>query len=103
MRRPNMSKYNDWVAAAVKHFQSAMSTSLSDRRLVAWVQLLKIADEVSADLRFNDLDHIAKITDVNSLTSLQSFEQRLSDWRADLDPTIFNGLRAQFSGLLSFH
>lgn len=86
-----MLRYSDWIAECTQFLQTAPSATLSDKRLVAWVQLLKISEEIATGLSFDDLSKIAKIGEPGTRIILERFQKCLGEWRISLDPGVING------------
>ena len=93
MRRPNMLRFNDWIAECAQHLQASPTSTISDKRLVAWVQLMNISEELATVLSYDDLNKIAKIANPETRNELKGFAKRLGEWRVGLDPGIINGLQ----------
>lgn len=91
MRRPNSLRYNNWMGECVKYLQTSPAVLPSDRNLVAWVQLLKISEEIAVAFSFEDMNNIASLSDHQTQLMLKLYEERLNQWRRHMDSRIMIG------------
>lgn len=88
-RRPNMLVYNDWLKECVKLL--SRSPIESDRRFAAWFELQKITDEALASFGLDDTSSTAPLTENRVNSVLRLFDQKMEDWKEDVNPDYLTG------------
>ncbi len=86
-----MLRYNNWMGECVEYLQTSPAVLPSDRNLVAWVQLLKISEEIAVAFSFEDMNNIANLSDYQTQLILKVYEERLNQWRRHMDSRILIG------------
>jgi hypothetical protein len=79
LRRPNILLYNSWMEECLCLLQK--SPILDDKRIVAWVQLQRIADEANTAFGFDDASTSFSLSELRLQVILRIFERRMEDWR----------------------
>jgi hypothetical protein len=80
MRRPNMVRWSNVMASCLEMLEESQFSTMSDKRLAAWVRLQNIVDEWSADAEIESRKELV----------LKGFERHLERWKSDLKPGILN-------------
>lgn len=69
------------------------ATDTNDQRLVAWIQLQTIAEDVEAMKREAEMSSDPAVVEhINVKEKSAQFEQRLREWEATLDPKVLTGM-----------
>ena len=84
-----MLLFNKWMGECLDLLKKA--PSILDRRLAAWVELQRIADDTSTSFGFDDPSTDINITDSRMQTIIKSFERRMEDWKRVIVPEIMDG------------
>ena len=91
MRRPNMLRFNSWMNDCVLFLEDFPNVTMFDKRLVARVRLMNIAEEFASSLSLDDPDNKSIVLDSRTLRTMQAFERRLKSWKDSLDLDVMNG------------
>lgn len=75
-----MLRCSSYIRDCVQHLDNAPDAAKSDSFLVAWVQLIMVAEEISSAFSYDDLGAIASIVDLRSQIMLKDFRSRLDAW-----------------------
>lgn len=69
------------------------ATDTNDQRLVSWLQLQAIAEDVEGMKREAEMSSDPAVVEhINVKEKSAQFEQRLREWEAALDPKIMTGM-----------
>ncbi|KAF2710195.1 hypothetical protein K504DRAFT_430539 [Pleomassaria siparia CBS 279.74] len=79
LRKPNILSYNSWMEECLSLLQK--SPKLDDKRVVAWVQLQRIADEANTAFGFDDASTSFSLSELRLQVILRLFEKRMEDWK----------------------
>ncbi|KAF2746239.1 hypothetical protein M011DRAFT_404776 [Sporormia fimetaria CBS 119925] len=88
MRKPNMLLWNSWMEECLALLQT--SPSLDDKRLVAIVQLQRIADEAFTAFGFDDASTSFSLSELRVKVILKSFERRMEHFKNSLPKDVSN-------------
>ncbi len=83
MRRPNMLRFNQWLSDCLDVLSNNPAVTESDRRLIAWVRLLKITDEIGTSFSFDDPENMPSIAESRVQIMITGFEKRLEAWKTE--------------------
>lgn len=88
MRRPNILLYNSWMEESLSLLNK--SPILTDRRVVAWLKLQRIADEAMTAFGFDDASTSFSLSELRMQVILRAFERRMEDWRRSIPRDVMN-------------
>jgi hypothetical protein len=91
MRRPNMLRFNSWMNDCVLFLEDLPNVTMFDKRLVARVRLMNIAEEFASSFSLDDPDNKSIFLDSRTQRTMQAFERRLKSWKESLDLDVMNG------------
>ncbi|CAG9990375.1 unnamed protein product [Clonostachys byssicola] len=89
LRRPNTMPYNTWVRDCLAVLNSTATTHIGDRRLVAWIDLQKLAEETLA-IAGIDGNSLGRSTDSRTPLILKSGLERVKAWRQTVSDDIMH-------------
>ena len=85
MRRPNMLRLNRWLSECLETLATHPAASKWDRRLVAWVKLFKITDDIGVSFSFEDPTNMPNLAESRIQIMMAGFEKALEVWKNQLD------------------
>ena len=71
--------------------KSSSHAAASDQSLVAWVKLVKIAEEMGTLLSYDDPGNIPTASDSRGKLLLKNFKRDLTSWERDTSSNVMNG------------
>jgi hypothetical protein len=92
MRRPNMLRFNSWTKECLECLEGSQYSPSSVEMLVAWVKLVKIAEDISACMSYDDPVNIPTPSDSRGRLMLKIFEKELNSWRQESSANSMNGI-----------
>ncbi len=96
MRRPNALRFNRWLGDCVDVIANNPAAPQSDMQLVAWVELLKITDEIGTAFLFDDPCNMPSIAEHRVQIMITGFEKKLEAWKVEFEG-VRNGKSLEFS------
>ncbi|KAF2196434.1 hypothetical protein GQ43DRAFT_257265 [Delitschia confertaspora ATCC 74209] len=88
LRRPNILLYNSWMEEC--HRLLTKSPRLDDKRVIAWLNLQKIADEGMSAFGFDDASTSFSLSELRLQVILRVFERRMEEWKKSTPPEVMS-------------
>lgn len=90
MRRPNMFRFNAWISKCAASLASSPHAAPSDGRLIAWVGLLNIAEEIVTAFSMDTGSECARVLPSQKRPLLKGFEKALMQWADSVEISVWN-------------
>ncbi|TVY33373.1 Transcriptional regulator [Lachnellula subtilissima] len=87
MRRPNMLRSNSWLKECLEYVDANANPLYLDNRLVAWVSILQITEEICTSFSLDDPGNIANLAETRIQITLSGFEKKLLAWKEKFTST----------------
>lgn len=86
-----MLRFTNWMAECVEFIEKSADAAPTDRRLVEWVKIQRIAEEAGTAFAFDDPSATVSLMEPRVQFTLKGFEKQLEDWKRRLAPGAMNG------------
>ena len=81
LRRPNMLRFSNYMNECEEYLEISSDAAPTDRRLVAWVKLQRIMEEVGNVLSFDDPNATPSLAETRIQLVLKGFEKQIEGWK----------------------
>jgi hypothetical protein len=82
-----MFPYSSFIASCIDYLKKSPCALSSDKHLIAWVEMQRIAEECGNSFAFDDPTVPFSMSDPRMQLTLKGFENRLEDWKKATDPS----------------
>jgi len=83
-----MFPYSSFIASCIDYLKKSPYALPSDKHLIAWVEMQRIAEECGNSFSFDDPTVPFSMSDPRMQLTLKGFENRLEDWKKSTDPSV---------------
>ena len=90
--RMNMLNFTPFMQTCISHLRNSPEAAPTDRKLVAWVELQHLTEEVADSFRRNSAG-TPSFNESATQTKLQAFGMKFEEWTRNLDQAILDGMR----------
>ncbi|KAF1945888.1 hypothetical protein EJ02DRAFT_500335 [Clathrospora elynae] len=86
LKRPNILLFNSWMQECLHILEK--SKLLDDKRIVAWLNLQRIADEANTAFGFDDASTSFSLSELRMQIILRIFDRRMQDWKTSVSDDV---------------
>lgn len=86
LRRPLLCRWHPYMDESIEILQTSPEAEASDRNLIHWAKLTRIAEEVAFQFSMDDPSSNLSLNDTKVQYALKGFEKQLDEWRREIQP-----------------
>jgi hypothetical protein len=84
LRRPLLCRWHPYMDECIEILQTSPEAEASDRNLIHWAKLTRIAEEIAFQFSMDDPSSNLTLNDPKVQYALKGFEKQLDEWRREI-------------------
>ncbi|EED19070.1 C6 transcription factor (War1), putative [Talaromyces stipitatus ATCC 10500] len=103
LRRPLLCRWHPYMDECIEILQTSPEAQPSDRNLIYWAKLTRIAEEIGFQFSMDDPSSSLSMSDTKVQYALKGFERQLDEWRREIPRDEYTPILRQAESIINIY